>query len=460
MSDSTCVFFWDVTIGDVRHTLKVEEHDEAPSGVDVPVTAWEVRRLLPLLPYKNDTVWGVLKCSKHVWEEYLRDAGLSIDDELWLSMQSWSAKHIGQTPPSWVRQEYQITTRGMLALFWGISVRFKSRRGRQQCRQAMLEILRLLQPEGLSSSLLPTCIGEYAKTLCREGAQDDDLCSHVSDILLPCIWDEDDAPHAIVVRCLELLLANRSLCPSVVAVYQETLRNVASKVDVGFAENAIDDPLLADRIVLHGPQKRRRIDESLRAAVMQRVLQTNRAKTPQGFLRATRIASEACGGEWSDKYVQDLRSALHLSCHGCQHLSLAYDAGRFGSPKEETLTIAAIIVEKNVSSWFAPQVPKPANMYHFGWFLVHVPFWVVFGTTCTFLGGFWYMYLFVLFLVQYVLFFPVLVQYVPFHFPWYLCTNSLANFSFFWRYNMYLRIFWKVQHVPFSRGQNNTNLVF
>jgi hypothetical protein len=54
--------------------------------------------------------------------------------------------------------------------------------------------------------------------------------------------------------------------------------------------------------------------------------------------------------------MANYRATVFLSSHGVQSLGVCFDAGRFGSPKEETLVLAAVVVEKNLAFWLAPQV--------------------------------------------------------------------------------------------------------
>ncbi len=64
---------------------------------------------------------------------------------------------------------------------------------------------------------------------------------------------------------------------------------------------------------------------------------------------------ESTAKGWVGDHMGSVRAASLLSFNDVQHLGLAYDAGRLGQRKDETLFIAAKDCETSVVGWLASQ---------------------------------------------------------------------------------------------------------
>ena len=58
---------------------------------------------------------------------------------------------------------------------------------------------------------------------------------------------------------------------------------------------------------------------------------------------------------WVGPYMGKIRAAIFMAFTGAQSVAVAFDAGRVGSPKEETLLLVAMNVETRQAAWLAPQ---------------------------------------------------------------------------------------------------------
>ena len=183
------------------------------------------------------------------------------------------------------------------------------------------------------------------------------MCKHLKYELGQLLNREGLALLERVVRILEVCLTQAVECHAAGQWYRRLLGKIEYFIDENVPLHAVGDPLQASNVVLEGDSKKRRLDQDLREAIVQSAMEAKRARTPMAFARASGIVAPTTVATWIPKHMSNLRAAMFMSFAGCQNISLAFDAGRIGSPKEETLLVAACVVEKNLAQWLAPQVP-------------------------------------------------------------------------------------------------------
>ena len=108
-------------------------------------------------------------------------------------------------------------------------------------------------------------------------------------------------------------------------------------------------------LVLYGESKKRRLDEDYKVELLQTAMENKRAKTPMAIARASGGISVATIATWVGPFMGKIRAAIFMAFKGAQSVAVAFDAGRVGSPKEETLLLAAMNVETRQAAWLAPQ---------------------------------------------------------------------------------------------------------
>lgn len=157
----------------------------------------------------------------------------------------------------------------------------------------------------------------------------------------------DDRMTAALVAVLRLLRQEQEQSPDCFSWYMHMVRVLVAKIEEEVPKIAQDDPCRANGIIMLGPGgRKRRIDEEYKRVVVQAVMEGQRARTPQAFVRVDGGVAPSIAAAWMSSMVAALRISQMLSFDSAQCVSLAFDAGRFGQPKEDVVLIAATMPAK------------------------------------------------------------------------------------------------------------------
>jgi hypothetical protein len=296
-----------------------------------------------------------LKDNRATWEEKFEVAALTWDEAIWPSVTAFRSKNPGQAVPCHLRDEYQITTKALLVMLFRKAARAHRKADKDNAMQILDTLLtRCSWPPDSMKDFNPGLVDVDAVCPLAPDAVECGLCEHMQKGFADALAEDSDL-LALLIRCLDLCFSSSARCPVASEWYKHVLSMVASFIDEQAPECCEEDALRASHVVIEGNARKRRLDQDLRHAIVQSAMQSKRAKTPMAFVRATGMVAPTTAATWIPKHMGNIRAALFLSFKGCQHLALAFDAGRIGSPKEETLTVAALIVEQNKAQWLAPQ---------------------------------------------------------------------------------------------------------
>ncbi len=120
---------------------------------------------------------------------------------------------------------------------------------------------------------------------------------------------------------------------------------------------SVSDPLAVTDLLHSISAAKRRIDEHFKSAVCHDAMAEKRAKTVTAFAQAHGdTVNTKSAFSWVGHHMSKYRCATLMSFNGARALSTAFDASRLGSPKEETLCIAVLDVDRQLGCWVPPQV--------------------------------------------------------------------------------------------------------
>lgn len=131
---------------------------------------------------------------------------------------------------------------------------------------------------------------------------------------------------------------------------------IAACVDVATLLFGSDDPLTAEDIILKRlGGKTRRVDADFKRAVLAAALGQHRGRTPQGLVRARGQGAESSVAYWVAASMARLNVAQRLAFKDPAAIGLAFDAGRVGQPKADSLVIAACLPASGLGTWLPLQ---------------------------------------------------------------------------------------------------------
>lgn len=325
--------------------------------------AWELRRVIENLLAKEQALSKRTRQDSDRWARYLDAASLKLATELIDSKKAATMKKRGVELPDYVKEEYQLTTKGLLALLVGLSQdsREKTRRDAAVVffsgflRRMLVAVEAVLS--GVEAYLRAVMCAHDACPFRADGASS---CNCVLPICDTCGGTEG-TPESIIVVVCGMLFKQQETCVDSAKWYATLVENLAKIID-DEAEGADEDPLKFGEVVIRTASgKARRVDADYKRAVLNAAAGRMMAKTPQAMLRARGEFADSTADGWVIESLGRLRVAQLLSFKDAQAVGLAFDAGRFGQPKEDVLLVAACLPEKGLGAWLAPQVSQPVS---------------------------------------------------------------------------------------------------
>lgn len=155
-------------------------------------------------------------------------------------------------------------------------------------------------------------------------------------------------------------LRAQEACPKCSSWFQKLVAAVARTIDERVLVVGGGNPLEVPEILLEtSAGKKRRIDQGFRAAIMESAKDFG-ASAPQAFARSRGHVADSTVDTWFPRWLGGMRSAQLLTfAQSRGAVSVAFDAGRFGCPKEDTLVIAVCLPGSGVGTWVPPQAGQP-----------------------------------------------------------------------------------------------------
>ena len=357
-----------------------------------PWLGWEMHRVATYLNVKvPNGVGRYLRQNRERLEALVVPGAGPLDEAIVPNRDSWKHSRPGQLLiPEHYRNEYQMTTKGVLSWMLGLMAHARSADRRQAARMALRGFLLAfgrLGPSSFISGIGEQRISENHVALCEHRAVGQATCFHVASYLAydpPRDIEEVDAR----VHMLAELHRCESACASLHAALAEKVHVAALAVQGVFIEHGVSDAAAmgAQALVCHGKRSAKRLDEDLRSAMMGSMLQERRGSTVGAIARASGVIPEATAKNWIPRHLAEYRASLMLSFAESSAVCICFDASRVGCPKEETLTTAIVDLCSGRAGWLAPQATYVCRDRWCVWAPRHVPFAAPVRHTCTLRG--------------------------------------------------------------------------
>jgi hypothetical protein len=336
-SDDSC--WWDLTR--VADTLQLGGKGHTPFHVFL-------RRLLPLFR----TAWTQLG---------LAEASVFRKSAKALAASSNTEPAAAQ-PSEPIYQVPVVSTVGLMVFLLTCSSYFKSKVDQHRAIAALCAFfLRCMEPGIATPGGELLQLSPHAVALCGNAA-DGGQCIHLQPCL-PQAGGAAGAQHEQLAATMGKLWARLSICRACCQYLVELLGKVAVHLDARVPGAAYtSDPCKAHARDLGGRQKRP-CDEDFRRAVATKVIEQGRASSAAQYLRAHGEYDTSCHVHWEEKSLLELQAACWMAAAGTsvQCVTVPQDAGRFGSPAEDTLVMAATCTRKD-GQQFTTWLPVQASL--------------------------------------------------------------------------------------------------
>ena len=284
---------------------------------------------------------GAAFCSK---------VGITYGDTLLPSKRAYLARNPERTTPAYLKNEWQISTSGIIALSL-LYMHTKKGAGQTRARdllRSLLAALRIDNPVAECGFAHPYSDSAHAFTNCEHVLPSGLCCRHVEQCLAEGLIEEDS--HAACIKVLQTFYLRGDL-DCTIYWFRVMVSRLSQKIDESVLNVAATNPLEVSSALLDYKQKKRRLDEDYVPAM----LESKRSKTVGDLATAMGDLAASSAKSYIGKYCAQYRSAMHMSFMNCQHIGVAYDGGRFGQPKEETIVMCAVDSLRGVAGWCCPQ---------------------------------------------------------------------------------------------------------
>ena len=129
---------------------------------------------------------------------------------------------------------------------------------------------------------------------------------------------------------------------------------VAAMVDGNLQLCTATDALRANNV--HGPARKRQIDEDFKQASVHVTLQKRRATTAGQWLKADAACHRKLGDRWNEADLCSYQAACWMTFAKSQTLTVCVDGSRLGNPAEETINYVLWSPGNDYACWLPGQV--------------------------------------------------------------------------------------------------------
>lgn len=233
---------------------------------------------------------------------------------------------------------------------------------KHELRNTSVEVASMWCQQLGSSNLLQTdwlALPTSVVAQCSARAIEEASCPHIHQ------WGVELAgevvPQLRLFKFICGLAISSSMCQAARAWYQHCVAALARDMDMNLPARAYtSNPVLSRQPIL-GPRLRHNHDEDLKQHVARAAISDGKAKSSSQYVRSNETVTchAKSAARWEDKCSLQYQAAgwnlgKHIKC-----LSIAMDAGRFGSPAESTEVFAAASCTEKADyfMWLPVQVP-------------------------------------------------------------------------------------------------------
>lgn len=300
---------------------------------------WELRLLFAaMLPHRKKVqAWDLLKKERVMWSKTFTELKLDLGAELKASRAAANrSAALGESTNSdKQRQEFMLSTVGVLCVFLGWALSRHTASDRARARDILIGIAEQLARPALDSLAWFHALVDEAHALCSQGAGADGRCQHIAQ--LQSVFDalvQDLVAQALARTMRDIdhrIVADRLLCDATRSLRAALLSKVSGFFDQAVATLERSDPLDETTPKLGCMNTRPRIDEDLKRVVTTSCVQERRVASEAAWARATKRVSASSTRSWEHTVMKD----------GVTVLSLVEDASRIGDPAEDAMVYLA-----------------------------------------------------------------------------------------------------------------------
>lgn len=297
----------------------------------------------------------------HEWEL----AGLSASDDFLHSERAFIAQRKRGHEQAFAEDAVdrrEVPVMSSKALLICLMYLHKFRRERS-LRTLTIEVTRLWCARMLGSNLLQTDWLQIPAAICSTCPQSDHAapCCHLAELGQELI-SSCSTPQVKVLNYVSGLSIGGSRCSAARAWWQHCCTELGANIDKDVEGNAYSMDPAAARPSMGRPVLKHNHDEDLRVAVARTAVADGRARSSSSFVLASPNVNcdPSTASRWEDSCTLVYQSAGWKLGEEIQTLSIAMDAGRFGSPAENTEVFAAAGFCRDGKAcfmWLPPQAP-------------------------------------------------------------------------------------------------------
>jgi hypothetical protein len=261
-----------------------------------------------------------------------------------------------QAVPTTCRNEFMVSSCGLIVVLLHCNVDSRSRE--LQHRAAMLLeawLVKMLPPHAVDEIANLAPAGLLQQCPMHNGG----ICPHMQGALA---WLADTRHAAQVRLAYALKDASQSagICEVAVVWTREVLKTIEPLLDEGLEAAAYtSDAMKSNAAALTACTRKRRVDEDLKTAIIDHMVDSKRAKSGRAAARADGSVDAGLVRKWEERALLEYQAAIWDIAENVEHISMSLDAKRIGQPAEETEVIACTAYPGKLAWWLPPAVMSP-----------------------------------------------------------------------------------------------------
>ena len=326
---------------------------------------WEARRIFHHVLGCSD-VAAVLKNDRVLVYESFVNSSLDHRKVLLPSRRAFKQRLPHQAIPTHIREEWQLSTSGMLAfLFLAVS---SCREKRANLAMSVLQgvVSECVSEEDILNFNFHAVREDILAQCASRGA--DGMCGHMRGVLVGGFSRVEAKPHDVVLHLAKLARTSGRACCAVWSWFAVFVQELAKHIDGKAPSLSSTEALDFTELFFQGAGNKRRTDEDYKKVVVE-AAGTKRGNTVGCIAIASGKLAESTALDWAGSYLASYRASGLLTFESARCVSICFDASRLGNPKEETLHLAATNCFTDDAVQCPPQVPNSKNSRVAPWYV-------------------------------------------------------------------------------------------
>lgn len=278
--------------------------------------------------------------------------GSTFEDCFIPSRQSWPKDEV-QT--AYVRQEWQVSFQGILALVFSWETRHIVA-DRLRARDALEGFLEKVLGHNVVVGVGAADIPANVRAICPCVVPGDDSCRHVKALSAYEATLEGVLSKSLL-QLMRFLYAQRHYCPTLVTWLAQVTEKVTHHVH-NYCENLPNAEPMKDAIMsVNARGNKRRVDEDYKATMRAKVM-AGKAGNPMIMARALGDVSATAASQWYEHFLCEYAPQGHITFTMAEECGLVFDGARLGHPAEERIVWQLERLDTGEAMWLPPSAPN------------------------------------------------------------------------------------------------------